>query len=171
MICKLHHSAYRCRNSEETRRFCEDFLGLTHAATLALTETKTSRATTALHTFYRLGDGSYLAFFEVPDAPFEFKRRHDFDLHIALEVDRSTLQVMLDKGADLGFEMRGVADHGFVESIYIRDPNGYVIELCAKSAGHDTSMDPNLNGAREKLDQWTATTALPRPDARERARY
>lgn len=24
----LHHSAYRCRDSEETRKFFEDFLGL-----------------------------------------------------------------------------------------------------------------------------------------------
>jgi len=28
MIRKLHHAAYRCRDSEETRRFYEDFLGL-----------------------------------------------------------------------------------------------------------------------------------------------
>ena len=28
MIRKLHHSAYRCRDSEETRCFYEDFLGL-----------------------------------------------------------------------------------------------------------------------------------------------
>ena len=27
-IKKLHHSAYRCRDSEETRAFYEDFLGL-----------------------------------------------------------------------------------------------------------------------------------------------
>ena len=27
MIRKLHHNAYRCRDSEETRRFYEDFLG------------------------------------------------------------------------------------------------------------------------------------------------
>ena len=28
MIKGLHHNAYRCRDSEETRRFYEDFLGL-----------------------------------------------------------------------------------------------------------------------------------------------
>ena len=28
MIRKLHHNAYRCRDSEETRHFYEDFLGL-----------------------------------------------------------------------------------------------------------------------------------------------
>ena len=60
-------------------------------------ETKTGRATNVLHTFYELGDGSYLAFFEAPDMPFEFKRQHDFDLHIALEVDEAVLQPMLSK--------------------------------------------------------------------------
>ena len=28
MIKGLHHNAYRCRDSEETRRFYENFLGL-----------------------------------------------------------------------------------------------------------------------------------------------
>ena len=28
MIKGLHHNAYRCRNSEETRAWYEDFLGL-----------------------------------------------------------------------------------------------------------------------------------------------
>ena len=46
-----------------------------------------------------------------------------------------------------------------IESIYFRDPNGYVIELCAKRAGHDEMMDPARNGAREALDHWTAGKA------------
>ena len=91
MIQGLHHNAYRCRDSEETRRFYEDFLGLPLAETLEIGETKSGRKTNTLHTFYRLGDGSYLAFFEAPDMPFEFKAQHDFDLHIALEVDAQTL--------------------------------------------------------------------------------
>src|SRR5262245_23208719 len=93
----LHHNAYRCRNSEDTRRFYEDFLGLPLAHTLEISETKTGRATQVLHTFYRLGDGSFLAFFEAPDMPFEFKTQHDFDLHIALEVDEAALLPMLAK--------------------------------------------------------------------------
>src|SRR6266566_3613285 len=90
----LHHNAYRCRDSEETRRFYEDFLGLPLAGTLAIDETKTGRDTHVLHTFYRMDNGSFLAFFEVPDAPFEFKAQHDFDLHIALEVDEPALHAM-----------------------------------------------------------------------------
>jgi catechol-2,3-dioxygenase len=49
-----------------------------------------------------------------------------------------------------------VADHEFIHSIYFRDPNGYVIELTAKQAGHDEAMDPSVNGARAKLDRWQA---------------
>jgi catechol 2,3-dioxygenase-like lactoylglutathione lyase family enzyme len=156
MIKGLHHNAYRCADSAETRRFYEDFLGLPLAGSLEIRETKTGRETSALHTFYRLDDGSYLAFFEVPGMPFEFKQQHDFDLHIALEVDPSVLEPMLAKGKALGIETRGPSDHRFVRSIYFRDPNGYVIELTAKTVTHDAMMDPAVNKAREILDDWQA---------------
>jgi catechol 2,3-dioxygenase-like lactoylglutathione lyase family enzyme len=156
MIKGLHHNAYRCRDSEETRKFYEDFLGLPLCATLELRESKTGRAVEALHTFYRLGDGSYLAFFEVPGQPFDFKPQHDFDLHIALEVPRDQLEPMLAKGRAAGIESRGVADHEFIESIYFRDPDGYVIELTAKRNDHDEEMNPAHNDARAKLEAWQA---------------
>ena len=156
MIRKLHHSAYRCRDSEETRRFYEDFLGLPLVETLELSESKTGRATRTLHTFYRLEDGSHLAFFESMEMPFEFKNQHDYDLHIALEVGPEALQPMLAKGRELQIEVRGPSDHGTIDSIYLRDPNGYVIELCAKRANHDALMDPAVNGAHDKLKRWTA---------------
>ena len=152
----LHHNAYRCRDSGETRAFYEDFLGLRLVNALDLSETKTGRATHTLHTFYQLDDGSCLAFFETDDFPFEFKRQHDYDLHIALEVSAESLRAMLRKGRDAGQEVRGPSDHGMIDSIYFRDPNGYVIELCAKRAGHDAAMDPALNGARDVLRRWTA---------------
>ena len=159
MIKKLHHNAYRCRDSEETRRFYEGFLGLPLAGTVEIGETKSGRKTQALHTFYQLDDGSYLAFFEAPDMPFEFKDQHDFDLHIALEVERPVIDQMLAKGKAAGLETRGVSDHDFIESIYFRDPNGYVIELTAKMPGHDQAMDPGTNQARAKLDRWQAAKA------------
>jgi catechol 2,3-dioxygenase-like lactoylglutathione lyase family enzyme len=155
MIEKLHHNAYRCRDSEETRRFYEEFLGLPLVESLEINETKSGRKTRTLHTFYRLDDGSHLAFFEAPDMPFEFKAQHDYDLHIALEVRAEILPTMLAKGKAQGIDTRGVSDHQFIHSIYFRDPNGYVIELCAKLPGHDRALDPGLNGARAKLERWT----------------
>ncbi len=154
MIKGLHHNAYRCRDSEETRRFYEDFLGLPLAGTLWITETKSGRQTGTLHTFYQLDDGSYLAFFEAPDMPFEFKVQHDYDLHIALEVERAVLEPMMAKGKAAGIETRGISDHEFIHSIYFRDPNGYVIELTARLPNHAEAMDPKKNQARAKLDRW-----------------
>jgi catechol 2,3-dioxygenase-like lactoylglutathione lyase family enzyme len=156
MIKGLHHNAYRCHDSEQTRRFYEDFLGLELAGALEIRETKSGRATEVLHTFYRLGDGSFLAFFEAPDMPFEFTPQHDFDLHIALEVDRATLDRMHAQGRASDIETRGVSNHGFIDSIYFRDPNGYVIELTCKREGHDGAMDPAKNGARQILARWQA---------------
>jgi len=161
MLKKLHHNAYRCRDSEATRKFYEDFLGMPLANTVEIKETKSGRQTDALHTFYELDDGSYLAFFEVPDMPFEFKAQHDYDLHIALEVDEAVLEPMMAKGRALGIETRGISDHGFIRSIYFRDPNGYVIELTAKVPGHAQDTDPAVNEARAKLDHWQAAKARP----------
>ena len=159
MIKGLHHNAYRCRDSEETRKFYEDFLGLPLVGSLEIGETKTGRDTDVLHTFFRMDDGSCLAFFEAPDQPFEFKEQHDFDLHIALEVTPEALREMFEKGKAEGIDTRGVAEHGFVHSIYFRDPNGYVIELTAKTPDHDSFLDPKTNGAREILDRWQASKA------------
>jgi catechol 2,3-dioxygenase-like lactoylglutathione lyase family enzyme len=155
----LHHNAYRCRDSEQTRQFYEGFLGLPLAATLQIGTTKTGRACEHLHTFYQMDDGSFLAFFEAPDMPFEFKNQHDFDLHIALEVTHEHLLRMLAKGKNLGLEVRGISDHGFIDSIYFRDPNGYVIELTAPRENHAEATNAAKNGAREKLDAWQRAKA------------
>jgi catechol 2,3-dioxygenase-like lactoylglutathione lyase family enzyme len=174
----LHHNAYRCSDSERTRRFYEDFLGLPLAGAFEIGETKTGRATSALHTFFQLGDGSYLAFFEVPGMPFEFKPQHDFDLHIALEVAPEMLVPMQEKARREGIEVRGISDHGFIDSIYLRDPDGYVVELCARRpGGGDRSLD--VEEAKQVLARWqagrraeqraVARTALsPRPTRRAR---
>ena len=149
----LHHNAYRCRDSEETRAFYEDFLGLPLVEAFEIKTTQTGRDTSVLHSFYQMNDGSCLAFFESPNQPFEFKDQHDFDLHIALEVEQETLMSMFEKGKASGIETRGVADHGFLHSIYFRDPNGYVIELTTPvGEGGFTGADK----AHANLADWQA---------------
>lgn len=150
-IQNLHHAAYRCRDSEETRAFYEDFLGLPLTDALVISQTKSGRAANVLHTFFQMADGSSLAFFEEPGEPFEFKDQRDFDLHIALEVSKETLERLLAAGKADGLEPRGISDHGFIESIYFRDPNGYVIELAARKAGGSVPGD-----AHQILADWQA---------------
>jgi catechol 2,3-dioxygenase-like lactoylglutathione lyase family enzyme len=154
MIKGLHHNAYRCRDSEETRKFYEDFLGLPLVNAFEINETKSGRPTHTLHSFYGMDDGSCLAFFEAPDRPFDFKEQHDFDLHIAVEVSRDDLLEMFEKGKQAGMETRGISDHQFIDSIYFRDPNGYVIELTAKRPDHDQQMATARQGAHAQLARW-----------------
>ena len=150
MIKGLHHNAYRCRNSEETRAWYEDFLGLKLVSAFEIGEGR------GLHTFFQMDDGSCLAFFEVPEKPFEFKRQDDLDLHIALGVDNDVFDRMLRKGQAEGIEVRGPVDHGFVRSIYFRDPNGYVIELTASTGVQQEIMDPAVSKPHDALARWQA---------------
>jgi catechol-2,3-dioxygenase len=108
----------------------------------------------ALHTFYALGDGSFLAFFEVPNQPFEFKQQDGFDLHIALEIEEVELEPWLEKARAAGVSTGGISDHEVVRSIYFHDPSGYVIELTARTSAHERLNDPS--GARRNLDRWQA---------------
>ena len=61
------------------------------------------------------------------------------------------LQEMFEKGKAAGIETRGISDHGFIDSIYFRDPNGYVVELAAKKPRHDEIVFANNPKADEIL--------------------
>ena len=150
MIKGLHHNAYRCRDSEETRIFYEDFLGLRLVSAFEIDQGR------GLHTFFEMDDGSCLAFFEVPGLPFDFKQQNALDLHIALGVEPETFESMLQKAKAEDREVRGPVDHGFVRSIYFRDPNGYVIELTASTGQYDEMMDPAISKPHEALERWQA---------------
>ena len=77
----------------------------------------------------------------------------------ALEVDRATLDTMHAKGKAAGIETRGISDHGFIHSVYFRDPNGYVIELSTK-VGEAEDGDDMAAKARTILDAWQAGRAV-----------
>lgn len=160
MPARLHHMAFRCRDSEETRAFYEEVIGLPLAAVLPIEETKTGRSTHVMHTFFALKDGSFVAFFEAPDQAFEFKPQHDFDLHMALESDAEEVERVTAEAKKRGVEVRGPVDHGFIRSSYFRDPNGYVVELAVKLPAHgELVRDPAA--AREALAAWKARQAQP----------
>ncbi len=158
----LHHNAWRCSDAERTRRFYEDLLGLPLTDAIELEQSKTGRPVHALHLFFALGDGSSLAFFDVPGMPFDFKAQHDFDLHIALEVAADSLPVMMARAQDAGVQVRGISDHGFIHSIYLRDPDGYVVELTAPA---NPPVPPKAQATvRNTLRNWQArktTSAAP----------
>ena len=71
------------------------------------------------------------------------------------EVDNDALHEMFAKGKQEGIDTRGIADHGFLHSIYFRDPNGYVIELAARTGkGEGESPDAAQSAAHRALEDW-----------------
>ncbi len=67
-IQQLHHYAYRARDAEETRRFYEDILGLPLYHIIQSDHVpSTGEYCPYTHFFFRLQDGSFIAFFDLGD--------------------------------------------------------------------------------------------------------
>ena len=139
----LHHHAYRCRDAEETRQFYEDLLGLPLVHVLHNDRVpSTGEPTPHVHIFFQMGDGSFLAFFDLGDnvAPLPSPNTPSWVNHLALKLPN--VEQVLDAKARLeaaGLDVVGVTDHGFVQSIYFFDPNGIRLELTAETATPEQS--------------------------------
>jgi catechol 2,3-dioxygenase-like lactoylglutathione lyase family enzyme len=163
MLKGIHHSAFRCRDAEETRHFYEDVLGLELAAALAFEEEPGSgKPHPYVHIFFRLPDGNFIAFFDAPDSAKarHFLPAHGFDRHIAFEAESpQALARWKDRLEAAGVNSFGPIDHHFVQSIYMWDPNGLQVEITARTQGHDAILETEAKAARDVLADWTARTA------------
>ena len=62
----LYHYAHPCRDAEETRHFYEDILGLPLVNFMTADRVpSTGEAMPYAHLFFEMGDGSYIAFFDL----------------------------------------------------------------------------------------------------------
>jgi catechol 2,3-dioxygenase-like lactoylglutathione lyase family enzyme len=158
-IEKLHHFAYRCRNAEQTRAFYEDVLGLKLAHVIeADTVPSTGEYSPYFHIFFELGDGSYVAFFDLGDdqATVPDPETPSWVNHLALEVaDEAALEAAKVRLEGAGVEVLGPTDHGFVKSIYFFDPNDIRLELTCRLIGDD-AMAKKAAEAHAGLEAWMA---------------
>ncbi len=159
----LHHYAYKCRDAEETRHFYEDVLGLpmTHVMEVRDLKSTTGEKVSFVHVFFRMGNGGYLAFFDLGDgkAPAADPATPAFSLHMALSVDgEAELMAAMRRLQDAGIEVQGpLEQEGYVRSIYFWDPNGIRLELTYEIG--DGQLDPDQathdRKGREILKRWT----------------
>lgn len=161
-ISGLHHFAYKCRDAEETRHFYEDILGLPlfHYIRKDVVPS-TGEYCPYVHIFFRMLDGSCLAFFDLGDNQVSEPSPNTpaWVNHIALGVATiADLEAMKTRLEAHGIEVLGVTDHRVFQSIYFFDPNGIRLELCAQLASN-TQMFEEKKGVREKLDAWTREKA------------
>ena len=67
-VHQLHHYAYRAKDAEETRHFYEDILGLPLYHIIQSDYVpSTGEYCPYTHFFFRLQDGSFIAFFDLGD--------------------------------------------------------------------------------------------------------
>jgi catechol 2,3-dioxygenase-like lactoylglutathione lyase family enzyme len=153
----LHHYAYRCRDAEETRAFYEDLLGLplVHVITSERVPS-TGEHCPYCHVFFRMRDGSCLAFFDLGDgrATEPDPQTPGWVNHIALEVaDEAELLAAKMRLEAAGVEVVGPTDHHIITSIYFFDPNGVRLELTCR-ATNETELKAAEAEAHVKLAQW-----------------
>jgi len=159
---KLYHFAYPCRDAEETRRFYEDILGvpLVHCMLAERVPSSGEQAPYA-HFFFELGDGSYIAFFDLGTNvnPEPSPNTPAWVQHFAIESDSvETVLSMLERLKSFGVEVVGPVDHGFVRSIYFFDPNGLRLEIAARTEAPGFLAHEKAR-AHDQLRRWSVRKA------------
>lgn len=164
-IKQLHHVAYRCKDATQTVDFYTRVLGLEYAMALAEDHVPSTREPHPyMHVFFRMDDGSYVAFFELPESPAMGRdpATPAWVQHLALRVaDEETLARSKARIESLGIEVIGPVDHGMCKSIYFFDPNGHRLELAVDTMTPEMRRRlASVSGAM--LEEWSRTKKAPR---------
>ena len=158
-IQQLHHYAYKARDAEETRHFYEDILGLPLYHIIQSDYVpSTGEYCPYTHFFFRLQDGSFIAFFDLGDdvKPLPSPNTPLWVNHISFRVN--TVQDLENTKTRLqahGIEVLGVTDQHIFTRIYFFDPNGIRLELTAQLADA-AQMHKDSTVAHQRLSDWTA---------------
>ena len=165
---RLHHNAYVCADQERTRRFYEDILGLPLIATWIERTQMEGRTVSYSHTFFGLGDGGALAFFNFQDPEIQARltpKAQPRFVHIALKVSPSTQDEIRARCEAAGVSARTI-DHGYCTSLYVTDPDGLMVEFTRDVDDIEAINAHQRATAHAALARWTAGDATPNNDVR-----
>jgi catechol 2,3-dioxygenase-like lactoylglutathione lyase family enzyme len=158
----LSHAAYITHDTAATVAFYTDILGMELVnAVLDDAIPSTGDPVPYFHSFFRMEDGSTIAFFEAPELPELAPPPHyayDIFQHLALQVDsREEVDRWRDWLVHKGVEVLGPIDHKIIYSVYFHDPSGLRLELTA-------ALDPTWNdrgpAAHAALAEWQEAKAI-----------
>ncbi|MBO9499514.1 MAG: VOC family protein [Novosphingobium sp.] len=158
----LYHSAWACRDAEETRHFYEDVLGLPLVnCMLADKVPSTGEEKPYAHFFFEMGDGSYVAFFDLGDneMPLPSPNTPAWVQHFAIQTG-SVEQVLAMRArlVEHGVQVTPLVDHGFVKSVYFFDPNGIRLEVTARTEA-EGFLEEAAGEAHAAFAAWVETKA------------
>ena len=161
---RLHHLAYVTCDTEATAEFYTGVLGLPLVNAVVDDHVpSTKEALPYIHSFFRLGTGETIAFFESPSLPPPAPKTHavyrTFE-HLAVEVpSREDVDAWREWLVVNGLEVI-TNDHGSIYSIYFRDPvNDIRLEITASIAANWNAKETS---ARVALDEWIETKRVAR---------
>jgi catechol 2,3-dioxygenase-like lactoylglutathione lyase family enzyme len=146
----VHHTAFRCRDAEETRRFYEDLLGLPLKAALVFeTEPGTGKPAPYMHLFFELRDGNYVAFFDEPGRASDdkFKMKHGFDCTSPWRRTAWKCSGGLQGQAGRAGVPRWADRHRLCHSIYFYDPNGLNVRSRWRPGTTPSGEESGVRGA------------------------
>ncbi|MGE0097233.1 MAG: VOC family protein [Hydrogenophaga sp.] len=153
----LNHAAWVTHDVAATTDFYTRIMGMELASTVFDDHVpSTGDKIPYFHIFFRMGDGSTLAFFDAPGVPAPAKSTHpayEIFNHIALQAkDRDEVLRWHAWLVSNGVEVIGPTDHkGMILSIYFHDPAGIRLEIT-------TPLDKEWNRHTEKgyadLKMW-----------------
>jgi catechol 2,3-dioxygenase-like lactoylglutathione lyase family enzyme len=159
---RLHHTAYVSKDLEATRRFYEDIIGLPLVATFCEKDVLFGKERVYCHAFFGMPDGSALAFFQFAnasdEAEFVPKMPSTPFVHIALNVDRRTQDEIGQRIRQAGIKEPDtyLLEHGYCRSLYVKDPNGMIVELALDVPAAVAKTDDRRLSARADLQRWLA---------------
>jgi len=159
----LHHFNFYTSDFEACRHFYEDIVGLPLIGFWIepMPESFGNRAHVVGHAFFGAADGTMLAFIHYPDPDLQEKSvgtEQPGSVHIALAVDNEQYSGILKRANEGGYQVVDV-DHGVGRSLYVRDPDGLLVEFNVPSpdAGpRDRGVNPH-----EALRSYLAGNRIP----------
>lgn len=155
---RLHHYAFVVKDHEVNRHFFEDLLGIPLVATWCEKSHHRllGREIEFCHTFFAVGDGSALAFFQYADEDAYQQlgpQRASRGQHISFKVDEKTFNEIHARADAAGLAPR-IIDHGYCKSIYILSPDELTVEFTIDPPNVDDINKWQAEHAHAELDRW-----------------
>ena len=166
---RVHHIAWVVKDQEATRYFYEEVLGMPLLATwceVGPFKAFPGRQIEYCHTFFGLPDGSALAFFAfTDDEVYETLRNHNGLAHVAIATTPEEQRKMRARLEEAGYEPRYI-DHGYIQSLYIDDPDDLVVEFTAEPADAASLAAWQRENAHASLTRWLGGDRSPNNELR-----
>lgn len=153
----LNHAAWVTHDVEATAEFYTRIMGMELASTVYDDKVPSTGADIPyFHIFFRMQDGSTLAFFESPGLPPAAESTHpayDTFNHIALQAaDPAEVQRWYEWLVKNGIDVIKPVDHkGMILSIYFHDPNGIRLEITTPL---DKDWNKHTHQGYADLEMW-----------------